>query len=300
MNILITGASGLVGTHLTRLLLQKGYAVAHLSREKGHDARLRYFTWNPMQRKMEHEALEWADLIVNLAGAPVADKRWTEMRKKELIDSRVSGLKLMAEVIRTSPKKPAALISASAIGYYGIVTNDNIYSENDPAANDFFGDCCRQWEEAAFGFEAQEIRTVILRIGIVLAKDGGALPKLAGPVKWGIGSPLGSGKQWMPWIHIDDLCAVFLKAIEENSFRGIYNAVGSVPVTNREFVRAVGKALHRPVFLPPVPAFVLKLMLGEMAGIVTEGVRVSNAKLCNSKFSFRYEKLEEALENLLS
>lgn len=299
MKILITGASGLVGSHLAPLLLEKGHAVAHLGRGKGNNSQVTYFRWNPEQNELDTAATEWADLVVNLAGAPVADKRWTEARKKTIIDSRVKGLRLMADAIKKQVKKPVALISASAVGIYGITTNEKIYSETDLPAADFFGDCCRQWETAADLFEEMQIRTVKLRIGVVLAKDGGALPKLAGPVKWGIGSPLGSGKQWIPWIHIDDLCAMFIKAIEDESLAGAYNAVGSQHTTNRMFVKAIGKTLKRPVFMPAVPAFALKLLLGEMAGIVTEGSRISNEKIRKTGFQFQYEKLEDALNNLL-
>ncbi|MEO5643516.1 MAG: TIGR01777 family oxidoreductase [Bacteroidia bacterium] len=299
MNILITGASGLVGLHLTELLLSKGYTVAHLGRKKSADATVKQFTWDPSKEILEAGAISWADAIIHLAGASVSEGRWTEKRKNEIIDSRVKGAQLLAKAIRQEHSKAKVFISASAVGWYGMITSEKIFTETDSPANDFFGTVCLKWENAADLVEETGLRTVKLRIGVVLAKDGGALPKLAAPVKWFVGSPLGSGKQWMPWIHIDDLCALFVKAVEDEQMSGAYNAVAPNPVTNKEFVKTIGKVLHRPVFLPPVPGFALKLALGEMAQIVTEGSRVSNEKIRKAGFTFRYNELQPALENLL-
>lgn len=299
MNILITGASGLVGFHLTELLLSKGHAVAHLGRKKSKGATVRQFTWDPSNGTIETGAVAWADTIIHLAGASVSKGRWTEERKAEIIDSRVKGAQLIAKAILQEQSKAKVFISASAVGWYGMITSEKIFTETDLPSTDFFGEVCLKWENAADLVEEAGLRTVKIRIGIVLAKEGGALPKLAAPVKWFVGSPLGSGKQWMPWIHIDDLCALFLKALEDESMSGPYNAVGTHPVTNKEFVKTIGNVLHRPVFFPPVPKFALKIFLGEMANIVTEGSRVSNDKIVKTGFVFKYNSLEVALSNLL-
>lgn len=298
-NILISGASGLIGTHLSRMLTEKGHEPAHLVRPGASKEKYRSFHWSPDEGKIDPEAISWADAIINLSGAAVADKHWTDERKKLLISSRVNGLNLLAASMKSTSQKPKVLVSASGIGIYGIVTNDHVYTENDPSAQDFFGECCRLWEEAADRSAEAGLRVVKLRIGVVLAREGGALPKLAGPVKWLVGSPLGSGKQWMPWIHIDDLAQIFLRAIEDGSMSGVYNAVTAEQVTNKAFIKAVGRALGKPVFMPAVPSFALKLVLGEMAGIVTEGSRVSCEKLLATGFKFHFEKLEEALADLL-
>jgi uncharacterized protein (TIGR01777 family) len=299
MNILITGASGLIGFHLTKLLMQQGHVVAHLGRKKTGDSEVKQFTWDPLNGTIEEGAVAWAEAIIHLAGASVSEGRWTEKRKKEIIDSRVKGAQVLAKAILKEKTKAKTFISAAALGWYGIITSEKIFTENDLPANDFFGTCCLKWENAADLLEEVGLRTVKLRIGVVLAKEGGALPQLAAPVRWFVGSPLGSGKQWMPWIHIDDLCAMFVKALEDESMSGSYNAVASQHVTNKEFVKSIGKVLHRPVFFPPVPKFALKLFLGEMSGIVTEGSRASNEKILKTGFSFKYNQLMPALENLL-
>ncbi|HLG02633.1 MAG TPA: TIGR01777 family oxidoreductase [Bacteroidia bacterium] len=299
MNILIAGASGLIGSHLTELLSEKNFSVGHLVRRKIADARVKHFHWNPAEGKIEAEALSWADALVYLSGAGVSDKRWTEKRKAEIINSRVMGLRLIAGELKKNPSRLKTLVSASAIGWYGLYTSEIIHQETDPPASDFFGNCCREWESAADLFEAQGIRTVKIRTAMVLARNG-ALPKLCMPVKWFIGSPLGTGRQWMPWIHIEDICAAYLKAIGDNQMRGSYNAAAADQPTNRTFIKTIGTALAKPVFLPPVPKFVMRLLLGEMADLVTEGSRVSNEKLVNAGFAFKFSRLKDALDDLLT
>ena len=299
MNILITGASGLIGRHLTPFLQAKGHTVAHLGRKKSPESPVKQFSWDPEQGVIENGAVSWADAIIHLAGASVSEGRWTARRKQEIISSRVNSAKLLAKTILAEKAKINVFVSAAAVGWYGIITSEKIFTENDLPASDFFGNVCLQWENAADLVEETGVRTVKLRIGVVLANDGGALPQLAKPVKWLVGSPLGNGKQWMPWIHIGDLCALFLEAIGNESMHGAYNAAASQHVTNKQFVKTIGKVLHRPVFLPPVPEFALKLALGEMSGIVTNGSRVSNEKLKKSGFRFQYEDLESALKQLL-
>lgn len=300
-HILITGGSGLVGTHLSRLLLQKGYTVSHLGRGKKNALQgISFFEWDPARGYIQPGAVEQADYIIHLAGAGVADEKWTAERKKLIIDSRVQSAQLLVSELQKAGKKPEAFISASAIGWYGMITTDHISTETEPAHSDFFGECCRLWEESVAPVSGMGIRLVKLRIGIVLARESGFLPKVAAPVKWLAGSPLGSGKQWVPWIHIDDLCTMFLQAIEQTNMQGIYNAAGPQHITNKEITKAIGKALHRPVFLPAVPAFALKLALGEMAQMIINGNRISNQKILSTGFTYKYNTIEKALNNLLA
>ncbi|MCA6365132.1 MAG: TIGR01777 family protein [Bacteroidetes bacterium] len=299
-HVLITGGSGLVGTHLSRLLLQKGYSVSHLGRGKKNAAQgISFFGWDPARGYMEPGALDNADYIIHLAGAGVADEKWTAARKKLIIDSRVQSAQLLVNELQKAGKKPEAFISASAIGWYGMTTTERICEETDTAHSDFFGECCRLWEESVEPVSAMHIRLVKLRIGIVLARESGFLPKVSAPVKWLAGSPLGSGKQWVPWIHIDDLCRMFLQAIEQPAMQGVYNAAGPQHLTNKEITKAIGKALRKPVFLPAVPAFALKLALGEMAQMILNGNRISNQKILRTGFTYKYNTIEKALHNLL-
>jgi uncharacterized protein len=296
MNILIAGASGLIGQELSQKLRIQGHLVGHLIRGKAIASSAKTFAWSPDENKMDDAAIEWADAIIYLSGASVSEGRWTDARKKEIVSSRVNGLNLIAEKIQTANKKPQALISASAVGYYGIHTSEKIYIETDPAATDFFGSCCREWEEAADKVLDSGLRVVKLRIGVVLSRKGGALAKMAAPVRWYLGSPLGTGKQWVPWAQLEDVCRVFIYAIEQGEMKGTFNVASSEQVTNKQLMKSIGKSIGRPVFLPPVPVFLLKIILGEMAGIVTEGSRVSNAKLSKAGFEFKYAKLEDALK----
>jgi uncharacterized protein len=299
-NVLITGGSGLVGTHLTRLLQKKGYSVAHLGRGKSAAVPgVKQYHWDPQQQTVDDAAIAGADIIVHLAGAGVADEKWTAERKKLIISSREQSAALLANALKRLGKKPEVVVSASAIGWYGMITTDQISEENEPAHPDFFGECCKRWEQSIDPVAELGIRLVKLRIGIVLARESGFLLKVAAPVRWFGGSPLGTGKQWIPWIHIDDLCAMFLQAVEQQSMQGVYNAAGPQHNTNKEVTKAIGKAIGRPVFLPPVPGFVLKLMLGEMAQMIVNGNRISNKKILETGFNYQFKTLDTALENLL-
>jgi len=290
---LITGASGLVGSQLTEMLLQKGYQVVHVSRTK----RAGTFVWDVNRQEFDTEALNGVDVIINLAGAGVADKRWTDSRKRELLESRTKSLALLYKTLSTTNHQVTAVISASAIGYYGF-TGDEVFTEDNKPGTDFLANLTQQWEAEADKLNTLNIRTVKLRIGIVLSDKGGALIEMAKPVRMFAGSPLGSGKQNLSWIHIEDLCAMFLKAATDETLRGAYNAVSGDWVTNKEMTLAIGKVLNRPVWLPNVPAFVLKVMLGEMANIVLQGSKVSADKVKQTGFNFTYTKLDDALHSL--
>jgi uncharacterized protein len=295
--ILITGASGLVGSRLTSLLLAKGYEVAHLSRSKSGSVPT--YVWDVNRQTIDKEALKDVHTIVHLAGANVADKRWTEKRKKEIIDSRVKSTALLFNELKSGHHSVENFISASAVGYYGFKDPDKVFREENPAGDDFLAQVTKLWEHAVDKISMLNIRIVKLRIGVVLAKEGGALQAMAKPIRLLAGSPLGSGNQYMSWIHIDDLCGMFMHAIETPALSGAVNAVAPGPVTNRELTKAIANELHKPLILPAVPAFALRLMLGEMASIVTEGSQVSNNKISASGYQYKFDNLKKALKDLL-
>ncbi|WKK76818.1 TIGR01777 family oxidoreductase [Marivirga salinae] len=296
--VLITGGSGLVGTEISALLKGKGYDVAHLTRNKKDDYPYQQFEWDIQKQEMEEEAIRFADVIIHLAGAGVADKKWTDDRKEIIIKSRTESASLLHKTIAKMPAEaPEHFISASAIGYYGMDTGDKLMDEKSAAGNDFLAEVTIKWEASVDQFETLEIPTTKIRIGIVLSDKGGALPQLAQPIKLYAGAPLGSGKQWMSWIHIVDLARLFLHVME-NKLTGVYNGVGINPATNKEVTKAVAKALNKPLILPNVPSFAMKLILGEMAQMVLGGNKVSAEKTLNSGFRFKFEDLDKALEDV--
>ncbi len=296
-NILITGASGLIGTQLTSLLNARNANVFHLGRsaKSGNS-----YQWNVNKGIIDPEALKGKDAIVHLAGANVGDKRWTTARKQEILKSRTESTRLLYDKLKNSTHTVKHFISASAIGYYGFENEEKWYSEDSAPGNDFMASVTRAWEEEVDKIESLGIRVVKLRIGIVLSAEGGALKEIARPVKLFVGAPLGSGRQPVSWIHIDDVCGIFLKALEDPAMRGPYNAVAPDPVDNKTLTRAIGRALHRPVVLPPVPAIVLKAMIGEMATVVVTGTRISAKKITDAGYQFKFTRIDDAVTNLLS
>lgn len=298
--ILITGGNGLIGRHLSDFLDKAGYQVNLLVRSIDSKSSFKQFNWNVNESKIDPAAFENIDYIIHLAGANIGEKRWTWKRKQEIIDSRVKSGNLLFETIKNLGVKPKAIISSSAVGYYGTITIKIIFREKDPAGNDFLGSVCQQWENSIDRFEELGIRVVKLRTAVVLTSQGGALEKMLLPVKMGVGAALGTGYQFMPWIHIDDLCSIYLKAIEDNEMAGAFNAVAPEHVTNKEFTRLLCKTLHRTYWAPNVPAFVLKLIFGEMADILLKGSRVSSEKIINAGFNFKYSGLQQSLDHLLN
>jgi uncharacterized protein (TIGR01777 family) len=297
-NILITGGSGLVGTELSSLMKEKGYEVAHLTRNKKNNYPYQQFEWDINNQKIDKEAIQFADVIIHLAGAGVADKRWTDARKKVIVESRTESASLLYNTIKNMPEEaPEHFISASGISYYGMDTGDKQVDENSASGNDFLAEVCKKWEASANQFESLGIAVAKIRIGIVLSDKGGALPQLAQPIKLFTGAPLGSGKQWMSWIHLEDLARLFLHVLE-NKLTGVYNGVGINPATNKEVTKAVAKVLNKPLLLPNVPNFAMKLILGEMAQMVLGGNKVSAEKTLSSGFKFKFEQLDEALEDI--
>jgi uncharacterized protein (TIGR01777 family) len=299
MNILITGGTGLVGSRLTELLLQKGHHIAYLSRGNKSIPNVKTFQWNVNKQTIDKEAITWADCVVNLAGAGVADKAWTADYKKEIYDSRVMGTKLLAQTLSDTPNRVKSFIQASAIGIYGLDTKETLLHETSPLGKDFLATVTTDWEHETQKINDLGLRTAILRIGIVLSAKGGALQKLALPIKLFAGAAVGTGQQYLSWIHIDDLCKMFINCIEDATYHGIYNAVAPQPLTNAQLTQHIAKALKRPLFLPNVPAFVLKMGMGEMANIVLGGNKVSSKKIENAGFQFKFADIDVALHNLM-
>lgn len=298
-SVLITGGSGLIGRYLTRSLLNEGFRVSHLSRKQGRIDNISIFQWNPEKGILDPEVFNGVDFLIHLAGANIGEKRWTEKRKKEILSSRIESANLLLKIIKDNNIKLRGFISASAVGYYGSVTTDKIYIETDPPAEDFLGSTCKLWEESADLFENRGIRTVKIRTAVVLEKSDSALSKLMLTAKLGFLVQTGNGHQYMPWIHIDDLCNIYLKALTDPTMSGAYNAVSPQHATHREFMNALSHAIEKPVFPVPVPAFILRLTLGEMSDVVLKGSRISSEKIRNTGYNFRFSSLELALNNVL-
>lgn len=298
--VLICGGSGLIGSSLIEKLKDEGFNVAIFSRKVLNRPDIKVFQWDTENGKIDIEALRGADYIINLSGAGIGESRWTKKRKQQIIDSRVKTTNLIFRNIKGNANKLKAFISASAIGYYGTVTSDKIFTEADPPSVDFLGETCRQWEKSADSFEELGIKTVKIRTGIVLTRKGGALSKMIIPVKAGIGSATGKGNQYVPWIHMEDLCSIYVKAIEDKMLRGTYNAVAPDHRTNREFNRALAKILDKPFWFPAIPEFLMKMIFGRMSSILLYGSRVSSEKIRETGFNFRFPVLENALADLFN
>jgi len=297
-SVLISGGSGLIGRYLTTSLLAAGYNVSILSRNTGKGGRARVFMWNPEKRIIDPEAFEGIDFVINLAGANIGEKRWTKIRKEEIRKSRVVSTSFLHDVVLEKGILLKAFISASAVGIYGSVTSDKIFSENDVPSTDFLGDTCMLWEEAAGLFESSGIRTVKVRTAVVLEKSDSALSKLMRPGKFGFLIQTGNGHQYMPWIHINDLCNIYLKAIEDSEIRGPCNAVAPQHVTNKDFIHVLAKVMKVPVLFS-VPDFIIRAALGEMSDVILKGSRVSCEKIINKGYRFRFNNLEDALNNVI-
>lgn len=300
-NVLITGGTGMIGHRLTQMLQAKGYEISHLSRSRKNDQPVKTYTWDIQKKEIEPEALQQADYIIHLAGAGVADKRWTENRKKIILKSRTESTRLLHDTLANLGEHHVkALISASAIGIYGSDTGSAEIYETSPKGNDFLSDVVKRWEAAVDELNKLNIRTVKLRIGVVLSMKGGALPRIVQPIKLWAGAPLGSGQQYTSWIHVEDLCRMFIYALEQQEMQGTYNAVAPRPVTNQQLTRSAAKTLQKPLFLPNVPGFVIRLAFGEMASIVLGGNKVSSQEIERKGFNFQYPNIDSALKDLLS
>jgi uncharacterized protein (TIGR01777 family) len=293
-NILISGGSGLIGNEVTKLLEKKGYQVAWLSRSPEKYEQKSY-GWDLEKMKMDEKAIPWADAVIHLAGEGVADKRWTATRKKKILESRTRSSQLLHDQIAKNAKKPAVFVSASGINYYGSDRGDEWLDEKSSVGSDFLSGVVVAWEGEAKKVSVLDVRMVILRTGIVLDKSGGALKELMKPP---IAAPLDNGDQWMSWIEKEDLARLYVYAIENEQVKGIYNAVGPFPDTNRDLTKLAAKKSGKPYLGIGVPGFALRLALGEMAEIVLGGLRVSGKKIQSEGFEFKYKTLEEALDNI--
>jgi uncharacterized protein (TIGR01777 family) len=297
-SVLISGGSGLIGRYLTSKLLGEGYKVSHLSRQTDGSGNVRVFSWG--SGDLNPGVFEGIDYLVNLSGANIGEKRWTKRRKEEILNSRVRSTELLFKTIAGNKINLKAYIAASAAGYYGSVTSDKIFSEDDAPGGDFLGSVCRLWEEGADQFAGLGIRTVKIRTAVVLEKHDSALSRLMTPARFGLVTRLGNGKQYFPWIHINDLCNIYLKAITDENMLGAYNAVAPQHINHNDFVRTMAAEMKRPVFLPPVPAPILRLVLGEMSDIVLKGSRISSDKIVGAGYKFRFARLDEALKSVIS
>ena len=294
MKVLITGASGLIGQRLSKMLSEKGYEVAHLVRKPVSGNRFKQYGWNLQTGEIDAGCIDRTEAIIHLAGASVVSDKWTKQRKIEIIKSRTDSIKLLYTVISEHENKVNVCISAGGIGFYGD-RGAEILTEESLPGTDFLSSSCIEWEEAVNSGKELGLRICQLRTGMVLSSAGGALKELEKTVKLGLGAPLGRGTQYMSWIHIDDLCRIYIKAIENKSYTGIYNAVAPNPVINEEFTRILAAVLRKPLILPHVPELAMQLILGERKHVVLDSDNVSNEKLLKMGFEFQFKLVSAAL-----
>ena len=293
MNILITGGSGLIGTSLTNLLLDNGHKVRILTRDK--DVKPPFYEWS--SDKVDEKAFKDLDGIIHLAGSPI-NNRWTAKEKKIILSSRIDTANLLYEYINKLNIQLKFFISASGASYYGQVTKENIFVEEDEPGNDFLAQVCVKWENSADQFKSHADRVIKIRTPIVLSKDAKSYQLMKLPTQFGLGASLGSGKQWMPWVHLEDLCRIYLSASENIQFNGPINAVVENQVQHDQFMELLAKSFNKSIWLPNIPAPLVKLTMGENACIILEGSRLSNQKINDLDFKFKYDDLKEALNSM--
>jgi uncharacterized protein len=297
--ILIAGGTGLIGLELSKIFIAKGYRVRILSRRKLRSKEMEYFVWDVPNAYLEPNALQGVDHIINLAGANIGAQKWTTSRKKVILESRVQSTQLLYDEVVKQAISLKTFITSSAVGYYGSITSSQVFAETDQPANDFLGSVCRQWETASYAFQNIGIRSVQIRTGVVLSKEEGALPKILKPIRMGLGAVLGSAKQYIPWIHLEDICQIYAFAVENEKLIGAYNAVAPQSIQNDAFTHILAQKINKKILLPAIPEWVLKLILGEMSELVLKGSRVSSNKIQSEGFKFQYENIENALNQLL-
>ena len=302
-NVLITGGSGFVGRALANSLLTRGYSVTILTRKMAGNAlekNLNYALWDIKKQQIDIQAVQQADFIVHLAGAGGVDKKWTTTYKSEIVESRTASSRLIISALQQTPNNVKAVISTSAIGFYGPdKATGTAFIETDKADENFLGYTCQLWEQSIEPVCSLGIRLVKLRTGIVLGKGGGALDEFKKPIRFGLAVILGNGRQVVSWIHIDDLCKMYINAIENEELHGTYNAVAPHPVSNQTLTLTLAKAMNRKFYIPlHVPAFVLKIMMGQRSIEVLKSATVSSKKIVNTGFLFKYNEIETALKSL--
>lgn len=299
-NILIAGGTGLLGMRLSHLLKEKGHQVFHLSRKQNLNATFPAYQWDLEKQYIDPAVMEKAEVIINLAGAGVADARWTDARKQLIIDSRVDSALLLKSFIENKKTPARAYLSASAVGYYGN-RGDQLLKETDPPGEEgFLAESVIAWEKAIDQVAETGIRTVAFRIGIVLSTKGGALEKMLLPFQFFNGTYFGDGSMYYSWIHIDDIANMFIEAVDNEAYRGYYNGVGPHPATNKEIILACKKALEKPAIILPAPAIVLRTAMGEMADMILDSTRVSSEKIERAGFQFQFPELLPAIKDLLA
>jgi uncharacterized protein (TIGR01777 family) len=299
MKVLITGATGLIGNELVALLLQNGVSIHYLTTSKKkieNELNYKGFYWNPEQGTIDENCLMGVDAIVHLAGATIS-KRWTKSYKQEIIESRLLSSAVLFKALKNHPNQVKQIVSASGTAIYPN-SDKVVYNENATEIdNSFLGNVVFKWEESADKFKTLGLKVCKLRTGIVLSNKGGALPEMAKPIKMGLGSAFGTGKQVQSWIHIHDIAALYFFAIS-NDLEGVYNAVAPNPVSNEKLTMAIARVLKKPLFMPNIPKFVMKLLLGEMHELLFENRNLSDLKIIEKGFVFKYKTIEKALENI--
>jgi len=298
--VLVTGGTGSIGRLLCNFLTEKGYEVSVLSRSRSANSKYKTYLWNYKEDFIEEEAILNCDYIVHMAGAGIADKRWTSQRKKEIIDSRVQTSTLLYKTLSNHKNKVKCFISASGAGYYGQLTSDKTFVETDLPGADFIGQTCQQWEDSVNQIKTLKIRTVNLRIGMVLMKNGGAIEKMAKPFELGLGTVLGNGNQIIPWIHVNDLQRIILQAMVNEDMNGPYNSCSPEITNNLEFTKTLANSLNKKLWLPHTPVWVLKIILGQRSMLLTDGSKLSSKKLLSTGFVFNYPGLQDALSEFLA
>ena len=302
MKVLMTGATGFVGKVLVKKILAQGDEVVVLSRNKEKakavfGEKCQYGEWKDTNTLPPLEVFNGVEGVINLMGEGIADKRWSPEQKNKIRTSRLQGTTKLIEAISKLSQKPKVMVSTSAIGIYGS-RGDEELTENSKTVHDFLGSLCTDWEKAASSVKDLGVRLVIIRTGVVLGKDGGALKKMLPPFKLGLGGPLGDGKQYMSWIHIDDLASMYIDGLKNPNLEGPFNGTAPHPLTNKEFTKVLGKTLHRPTFLP-APAFAIKAAFGEMSTVILDGQKVMPEKFLKHQFKFKYPDLEKALSDIV-
>ncbi|WP_316823285.1 TIGR01777 family oxidoreductase [Pedobacter gandavensis] len=296
-HILITGATGMIGQRLIALLLKKGHKLSILSRKNSKIEGVKVYLWDVEKFKIDPNCLSGVDTIIHLAGENIASKRWTAARKKEIIDSRVKSAQLLYQAIKEQKAPVKTFISASAVGYYGD-RGEEILTEESPNGTGFLASCCAQWEAAVDEGIELGIRVVKWRLGFILARSEGALKAMEQPIRYFLGAGLGSAKQWVPWVHVDDVVEMFRNSVENEIYSGAYNACAAQPARNLELTKAIANQLKRPVWPIHVPNFLLKMLLGELSEIVLDSTHTSPEKLLHTGFTFKYPQLRMALNHI--